>query len=162
MMPSSASRPRRHQPPISKAAAMVRPAPRDRLRSGHRKRFFAEQSLVVSPHVQDVHDLPFGVDPINQPVLNIDPAGAKTTQITDLFLEAGRRLERVLPQNVTQCLRLVLSPTCASFLASFTACHLGRPATPCAGVHHLSFSSSVPFSNGSLAALWMLSTRPGI
>jgi hypothetical protein len=53
-----------------------------------------------------VQDLPFGVDPINQPVLNIDPAGVKTAHITDQFLEAGRRLARVLPQNVKQRLRL--------------------------------------------------------
>ncbi len=37
----------------------------------------------MCPHVQDMHDLLFEVDPINQAMLNADAAGVEAAQITD-------------------------------------------------------------------------------
>lgn len=59
-------------------------------------------SLIVCPQADNLNRLFFFQHFIDQPVLHIDPSGVQPLQLAHLFFIAGRRLPRILPQDLNE------------------------------------------------------------
>lgn len=112
-------------------------------------------SLIVGPHAQDPHGPLFAEDLIHHTVLNVDPAGVGTSEVSDQLLKGWRILKWVVGKNRQHFLRLGLEPAGGKLLGVFE-CLLGKHNLP---THH--FSAFALFANGSAMPALMDSRIPG-
>lgn len=62
--------------------------------------------LAVCPHAKHVDGPAVTIDLIDQTVQDVDAAGVRASEVSDQLREAGRRLERIVRQQLEKLLRL--------------------------------------------------------
>ncbi len=90
-------------------------------RSGGKAGRRLTDSFVVCPHPYDLHNVAVFEHLINETMLDIDPPGICSSQITDEFFVPWRSLERVLFEDRKQFLRFRFQSRSRKFFGIFSS-----------------------------------------